>query len=258
MVYKTVALQLYSKAFSMITRLFGFSMVVLTACALPIIGADEKKKKGDDDSSDRINFSLLQPGMVQGKVKAAPNGKSIVIEIPFTRIEKKNNDKNDKDDKNDNNNKNKKNKNTKGNKNPQAAQAQRIREQIQKANQQQLEALRNQKVVIDWKEIEIPLDASTKFRSKEPGSGFDEKGNIKKYSSEELKQLKGSNPNLPGYEAKQEEIQAGQIVTINLARKASSGDDKKESSKLIPTYIISTGTYNTPKTGPGSPPKTKK
>lgn len=242
----------------MFVRLFGFSLVILAACSLPIIGADEKKPKGDGDSNDRINFSLVQPGLVQGRVKSAPNGKSIVIEIPFQHVERKNNDKDDKDDKDNKNKKKNKPNNNKANKNPQAAQAQRIREQIQKANQQQLENLRNFNVVLDWRELEIPLDESTKFRAKEPGSGFDEKGNIKKYSAEELKQLKGSNPNLPGYEAKPEEIQAGHIVTINLARKAATGEDKKGSSKLIPTYIISTGVYNTPKAGSGSQPKGKK
>jgi hypothetical protein len=237
----------------MFKRSFGLLMTSLFVIILPASGADDKKKKGDDGKNDRIPFSQVGPGLIEGKVKSPPNGKSIVIEIPYQHIEKKDDNKKDNDKPNNNNN-NKPNKNNnnnnKGKQSPQAIQAQ----QNKKIMQQQMEYLRTHKVVVDWKELEIPLDDSTKFRSKEPGTGFDDKGNIKRYSSEELKAMKGDS-NLPGYEAKPEEIQAGHIVTINMAK-------SKTGSKLIPTFIISTGTYNSPNgkstTNKGGSPGSKK
>src|SRR5262249_37754586 len=46
---------------------------------------------------------------------------------------------------------------------------------------------------------------------------FDEKGNIKKYTKEELKELKGKDKDLPGYESSLEKLEAGQVVTVTLA-----------------------------------------
>jgi hypothetical protein len=61
---------------------------------------------------------------------------------------------------------------------------------------------------------------------------FDEKGNIKKYTKEELKQLKGKDTNLPGYESSFEALRPGQLVQVTLATHkakkpaASPGDAK--------------------------------
>ena len=81
----------------------------------------------------------------------------------------------------------------------------------------------------DWKELEVPIRENTKFRFKEPVEAFDEKGNIKVYTSQDLKKLKGSNPNLPGYEAKPENIVPGHLVTITLAKQ----DNKPFASMIM-------------------------
>lgn len=83
----------------------------------------------------------------------------------------------------------------------------------------------------EWKELEVPIKENTKFRFKEPIEAFDDKGNIKVYTPQDLKKLKGSNPNLPGYEAKPENIIPGHLVTIILAKQ----DNKPFASMIMVT-----------------------
>jgi len=91
---------------------------------------------------------------------------------------------------------------------------------------------KNAPTATEWKELEVPIKESTKFRFKDPIEAFDDKGNIKVYSQQDLKNLKGSNPNLPGYEAKSDNIIPGHLVTITLA---------KQDNKLYAKMIMVTG-----------------
>lgn len=106
---------------------------------------------------------------------------------------------------------------------------------------------KNAPLINDWKELEVPIKENTKFRFKEPIDAFDDKGNIKVYTPEDLKKLKGSNPNLPGYEAKPDNIIPGHLVTISLA---------KQENKTFATMIMVTGKDGSPK--PDNKPAPKK
>ncbi|NBR05633.1 MAG: hypothetical protein EBT92_07670 [Planctomycetes bacterium] len=99
----------------------------------------------------------------------------------------------------------------------------------------------------DWKELEVPIKESTKFRFKEPIEAFDEKGNIKVYTPQDLKKLKGSNPNLPGFEAKPDNIIPGHLVTISLA---------KQDNKIFASMVMVTGKDGSAK--PDNKPNPKK
>jgi len=48
---------------------------------------------------------------------------------------------------------------------------------------------------------------------------FDEKGKPKRYSAQELKDLKGPDPKLPGYTADFDSLKPEQVVKVYLARK---------------------------------------
>ena len=106
---------------------------------------------------------------------------------------------------------------------------------------------KNAPAVNDWKELEIPIKETTKFRFKEPVEAFDDKGNIKVYTQQDLKKLKGSNPNLPGYEAKPENIIPGHLVIISLA---------KQENKIFASMIMVTGKDGSP--NPDNKPGAKK
>jgi hypothetical protein len=117
-------------------------------------------------------------------------------------------------------------------KNPaqQMAQIQRILAQMQVGQVRAQNNLYN--VVNRTQDIEFQAEEDVKVRTTELPEQFDEKGNIKKYTKEELKQLKGKDKDLPGYESTFEALRAGQLVQVTLtthkAKKpaASPGDSK--------------------------------
>ena len=97
----------------------------------------------------------------------------------------------------------------------QLAQIQRILAQVQLG---QLRAQQNLYTVVNrTQDIEFQAEENVKVRTMELPEQFDEKGNIKKYTREELKQLKGKDTHLPGYESAFEGLRAGQLVQVTLA-----------------------------------------
>jgi hypothetical protein len=122
-------------------------------------------------------------------------------------------------------------------KNPaqQMAQIQRIATQMQVG---QLRAQNNlYNVVNRTQDIEFQAEESVKVRTMDLPDQFDEKGNIKRYTKEELKELKGKDTKLPGYESAFESLRAGQLIQVTLAdHKAkkpttSPGDAKETTDK---------------------------
>jgi hypothetical protein len=49
-------------------------------------------------------------------------------------------------------------------------------------------------------------------------SSYDDKGNLKKYTQAEIKELKGKDASLPGYESSVEALKAGMVVQVKLTR----------------------------------------
>jgi hypothetical protein len=95
----------------------------------------------------------------------------------------------------------------------------------------------------------VDIDASdeVKVRLKDPPVTFDDKGNPKKYSQKELKELKG-DPKLPGYAGDFDSLHQDQIVQVQLSKVKETpkkgGKDNKdadllnESSKPVATTIM--------------------
>lgn len=83
--------------------------------------------------------------------------------------------------------------------------------------QQEIRAIQNTyQVVPVTAEVNFQADANVKVRIKNLPEQFDEKGNIKKYTREELSALKGKDKELIGYESSVESLQPGQIVLVSL------------------------------------------
>lgn len=87
----------------------------------------------------------------------------------------------------------------------------------------QLEVMVAQAEANAYRVIQIPVKVDfqasedLQVRVLQPPAAFDDKGNIKKYTAAELKELKGKNPNLPGYEASNDALKVGQMVRVTLA-----------------------------------------
>ncbi|NBY02982.1 MAG: hypothetical protein EBQ87_13515 [Planctomycetes bacterium] len=200
-------------------------------------GQDGNKNKSLETFS-KANISKIQGTQFTARISKDPNNKTITVQIPNQKVVNKNdNDNNKKDD----NNKNGNNNNPKRNNNSSGNQAQNLQKQIAQAQAKQIQMLKSLKIATEWVEVEIPIKETTKIRTKTPLEAFDEKGGIKKYSPEELKTLKGSNPSLPGYEVKIDELTPGAVVEVTLNRSPGNKDDKKGDDKVFATMIMVIG-----------------
>jgi len=221
------------------------SLILLVISAY-VQGQDGNKNKSNETFS-KANISKIQGTQFTARVSLDPNSKSITVQIPNQKVvnkndndnNKKDNNKNDKNDK-DNNNKNDNKKGKDNDKSPNS-QIQNLQKQAAQAQAKQIQMLKSMKVVTEWVEIEIPIKETTKLRTKTPLQVYDDKGYIKKYSPEELKTLKGSNPALPGYEVKLDELTPGAVVEVTLNRSPGNKDDKKDDDKVFATMIMVIG-----------------
>ena len=224
--------------------------LILLAISASVQGQDGNKNKSNETFS-KANISKIQGTQFTARISTDPNSKAITVQIPNQKVvnkndndndnknNKKDNNKNDKND-NDNNNKNDNKKGKDNNKSPNS-QIQNLQKQAAQAQAKQIQLLKSMKVVTDWVEIEIPIKETTKIRTKTPLQVYDDKGNIKKYSPEELKTLKGSNTNLPGYEVKIDELTPGAVVEVTLNRSPGNKDNKKDDDKVFATMIMVIG-----------------
>jgi len=119
-----------------------------------------------------------------------------------------------------------------------AAKMQQLEVQVLRT---QAQAVNNAfKVVRDHKEFDLTTTAEVAVRYLEPPAAFDDKGNPKKYTAAELKEMKGKNPDVPGYAADFDKLQAGQTVRVTLAKPKANkekdkdaADDKKPQVSMV-------------------------
>jgi hypothetical protein len=86
------------------------------------------------------------------------------------------------------------------------------------------------KWVTTSQDIEFQTTDEVKVRNLNLPEQFDEKGNVKKYTKEELAELKGKDKNLPGYESSVEKMETGQKVRVTLVphKKPAAAADKEK------------------------------
>jgi hypothetical protein len=95
-------------------------------------------------------------------------------------------------------------------------------------NQAAIQAAPNVKIASGFKEFDVEAIDNVVVRRLNLPFEYDDKGNVKKYTKDELDKLKGKDKSLPGYEAKYEDLQAGQIVRVYMVKpKAKPKDDPK-------------------------------
>jgi hypothetical protein len=109
-----------------------------------------------------------------------------------------------------------------------AAEAQLIREGI--AIEKAMPGL---KPVATRKTLEFQAMETVKVRTMVLPEQFDDKGEKKKYTKEELAELKGKDRNLPGYESSLEKLEAGQkLRVVQVPAKKKPADKDKEDADL--------------------------
>lgn len=93
---------------------------------------------------------------------------------------------------------------------------QEVRAELQLLRRQ-IQAIRNMYQVVQVsRNFDFQAAESVKVRLKDPPERFDDKGKAKKYSRQELSDLKGKDKNLPGYESTVDSLKPGQTVLVVL------------------------------------------
>jgi len=117
----------------------------------------------------------------------------------------------------------------------------------------------------ETKDITFHAAEDLKVRFTSPPSAFDEKGNAKKYTPEELKELKGKDTKLPGYEGSVEKLTVGMPVKFStVVRKVPpKKDDDKDGpkpadSKTVVNVIVVQGDESSGSGSTNTKPKGKK
>jgi hypothetical protein len=113
----------------------------------------------------------------------------------------------------------------------------------QKLQQFEINILRQQgqavsqafKTVSEHKDFDLQSTPGVAVRYLELPDQYDDKGNLKKYTAVELKELKGKNPDLPGYAADFDKLAPGQTVRVTLAR--PKADKHKPKDKDAPADV---------------------
>ena len=104
-------------------------------------------------------------------------------------------------------------------------------ERLQRVREVQAALLANQanllRVEETEQEVALQAAADVRVRLAKLLPAFDDKGNPRKYTPQELKDLKGPD-NLPGYTADFADLKEGQIVRVSLARKKMSAKEIQE------------------------------
>jgi hypothetical protein len=101
------------------------------------------------------------------------------------------------------------------NTNPQQRLQQMLQAQQQMA-QHQAQMYQPESITRD---VELQTIEDVKVRMLTPPPQFDDKGHVKKYTAKELKELRGPDPKLPGYQAEFGDLHEGQIVQVHLVKK---------------------------------------
>src|SRR5205823_4887635 len=90
--------------------------------------------------------------------------------------------------------------------------------------------------------VEVQAADDVKVRLSQPPPAYDDKGHFRTRTAQELKELKGPDPTLPGYAADWDDLKDGQTVTVRLARtegakevaKGGQADPKADTTRLVP------------------------
>ncbi|HYT89806.1 MAG TPA: hypothetical protein VEL76_13945 [Gemmataceae bacterium] len=113
-----------------------------------------------------------------------------------------------------------------------ARNLQQRQQAVQKVQEIQGQMAQAQREMYKYKDVtddhKLRAAENIKVRSYTPPLDYDEKGNVKKYTAEELKALRGTE-GLPGFTIEWDAVRTGQIVHVYLARPAApiKGNDKK-------------------------------
>ncbi len=203
------------------------ALLTIALFALPAPAADKKKDPGAQTTTDADYQALLDAKTVTGKLlSVGGTDKSLSLRVDYQILEPKPN----------------------AGKGQGKAMQHLLHEQqaimrtrnpwvrAQKLQQFETDVIRQQsravnsafKVVGEHKDFDLDSSPTVVVRQAELPAQYDDKGNLKKYTAAELKELKGKNPDLPGYTAEFDNLTVGQTVRVTLAKPKADKDKPKD------------------------------
>lgn len=99
------------------------------------------------------------------------------------------------------------------------------------ASRTRLGARPNFRVVQNTRNYELEVDDEVVVRTMQLPPKFDDKGKPTKYTAEEMKELKGDKPGLPGYVSDYDSLKPGQLVTVTFGKKKPAPKEKGDDAK---------------------------
>ncbi len=88
----------------------------------------------------------------------------------------------------------------------------------------QAQALQNSfRLVNEHKDFDLKLADTAAVRTLKLPAEYDEKGFLRQYTAQELKQMKGPDPNVPGYALDLDKLKPGSVVRVTLGSSAAAG-----------------------------------
>jgi len=184
-----------------------FGLLILLSGA-PLAEAQKKKKDDLDPKEGKTSEKMIKAGQLQGKVKNVYESKK-TLRISVTVVTPK----------------------------PNVGAIQGLAQAKQNylnaiykrppdlngARQAQIQMLQHQANLYTYEKKEHEIELSTvdevEVRAIKPKPEFDEKGNVKKFTKKQLKELKGPDPKKPGYPAEFGDVQPDQLIKVQLVKK---------------------------------------
>jgi len=245
----------------MLRRWVGAGLLLGFACAVGLqVSAADKPKKGDAKPAEAVDSDKNPPGTSTGKLKTTPGTDGdFILSVEYQHVELKNPAQPAKGT----------NANTAYARHLQ--QLTRDQQHIAQLQQQMATARTQQQAAshmrslqqamqqyqmhlaqaqqtpgvgaavgqnfvtkTDYKDVTFHLGEDVKVRIGKTPDTFDEKGNIKKYTKEELDELKGKDKTLVGYEYSLDKLQAGmqvKVTTVAVKPKPAAKKDDKDAPK---------------------------
>ncbi len=201
-------------------RTFGIVAVLLSlGLILPAAAADKKK----DATKDALNAATAQDykalgGTLVGKVDSVSADQSLILRVEYEVAVP--------------------NPNYKGPRNPAVHPitaktpqelARQLQQQALRLQKEEAQYLKNAfKIEIEHKDYEFKSSEKVLVRLQDLPNEFDDKGNPKKYTAEERKELKGPDPKQPGYAADFGKLKVGQTVRLTLVKPKVDKDANKD------------------------------
>lgn len=217
---------------------FACLLLVVGLLAGPLDGADKDKKgkaKGTGTPATAGEYTaLLQMGKVTGKLLDVPSpGQTFGFEVDVPSLQPVQGGGNQA---------------YRPRVNPRGGRGGR------RPGQQVRPRLPQVRVTTTHKDFDLHVSDEVKVRFLELPVMYDDKGELKKFTSQELRELKGTGAEarLPGYRATPDDLKAGQVVQIYLHRKKSNDRTDPSDAMEVTTVIIvkdSDGTGGRPAQG---------